>query len=86
MKAVLWADTLQAFIMIAGLIALLIRGCTKLGGIDEVFRRAEEHGRLQHWEYVVECVSNTVHCFHLFPIPYKSKVIRYCIQRDGHLL
>ncbi len=50
MKAVLWADTLQTCIMIAGLLALLIRGSAKLGGIEEVFRRADEHGRLQHWE------------------------------------
>ncbi len=50
MKAVLWADTLQAVIMVAGLIAMLIRGCAKLGGIEEVFRIAEEHGRLRHWK------------------------------------
>ncbi len=50
MKGVLWADTLQAAVMLAGLIAMLVLGCAKLGGIGEVFRRAEEHGRLQHWE------------------------------------
>ena len=50
MKAVLWADTVQAVIMMAGLIALLIRGCAKLGGIEEVFKRAGEHGRLHNWE------------------------------------
>lgn len=53
MKAVLWVDTLQAIVVLAGTLALLIRGSTKLGGIEEVFRRAGEHGRLQHWE----CVS-----------------------------
>ncbi len=50
MKAVLWVDTLQAVIMLAGLLAILIRGVAKLGGIEEVWRRAGEHGRLQHWE------------------------------------
>ena len=50
MKAVLWADTLQTAIMMAGLVALLIRGCERMGGIEEVWRRAEEHGRVHHWE------------------------------------
>ncbi len=50
MKGVLWADTLQAAVMIAGLIAMLVLGSAKVGGIEEVFRRAEGHGRLHHWE------------------------------------
>ncbi len=50
MKAVLWVDTLQAVIMLAGVISMLALGCAKLGGIEEVFRRADGHGRLQHWE------------------------------------
>ncbi len=50
MKAVLWADTIQAVIMLSGLLAILIRGYARVGGIDEAWMRAEEHGRLQHWE------------------------------------
>ncbi len=50
MKGVLWADTLQAAIMLAGLLATVVCGCAHLGGIEEVWRRAREHGRLQHWE------------------------------------
>ncbi len=50
MKAVLWADTLQTAVMMAGVVALLIRGCERMGGMEEVWRRAEEHGRVHHWE------------------------------------
>ncbi len=50
MKAVLWVDTLQAVIMLAGLLAILIRGSAKLGGLGKVWKRAGEYGRLQYWK------------------------------------
>ena len=46
MKAVLWADTAQILVMVAGLLAVIIRGCMTVGGVAEVWRIAEEGGRI----------------------------------------
>ncbi|ELU18422.1 hypothetical protein CAPTEDRAFT_136710, partial [Capitella teleta] len=46
MKAVLWADTLQFFLMIAGILAVLIQGIIVKGGIVNVWRIAEKGGRI----------------------------------------
>ena len=46
MKAVLWADTAQLLVMISGLLAVAIRGCMEVGGLTEVWRIAEEGGRI----------------------------------------
>ena len=35
MKAVLWADTVQMVIVYAGLLTVLIKGCSVLGGFDK---------------------------------------------------
>ncbi|XP_067662756.1 sodium-coupled monocarboxylate transporter 1-like [Haliotis asinina] len=41
LRAVLWTDTLQTFIVIGGLIALIVIGCQKLGGLAHVWEVAE---------------------------------------------
>ena len=46
MKAVLWADTLQCFIMLAGLLAVLIRATIDVGGIEQVWKIAKDGGRI----------------------------------------
>ena len=46
MKAVLWADTVQMFIIYAGMLALLIKGSTVLGGFDKAWIIAEEGKRI----------------------------------------
>ena len=46
MKAVLWADTVQMVIVYAGLIALIAVGANLLGGMGEVWRIADSHGRI----------------------------------------
>ncbi len=46
MKAVLWADTLQFVIMVAGLIGIIIQGTLRVGGIQKMWKIAEEGGRL----------------------------------------
>ena len=45
MKAVLWADTAQTVVMLAGLLAVLARGLFLVGGLDEMWRIAEEDSR-----------------------------------------
>ncbi|XP_055938541.1 putative sodium-dependent multivitamin transporter [Argiope bruennichi] len=46
MKAVLWTDVLQALLMYVGLIAILAKGSADVGGVQTVWSRAEEGGRL----------------------------------------
>ena len=46
MKAVLWADTIQCFIMVAGQLAILIRGMIDMGGIHKVWDIAQQGGRI----------------------------------------
>lgn len=51
MKAVLWADTMQFFIMVSGLAAILIQGTIKLGGISNVWRICEQGGRINFFQF-----------------------------------
>lgn len=51
MKAVLWADTIQFFIMVAGLLAIAIQGTVKLGGTANIWRICEEGGRINFNRY-----------------------------------
>ena len=53
MKAVLWVDTVQSLIMVAGLLSVMIGGIWKVGGIREVWRIADEGGRINVWKYVL---------------------------------
>ncbi|GFY57496.1 putative sodium-dependent multivitamin transporter [Trichonephila inaurata madagascariensis] len=46
MKAVLWADVFQAILMFAALFAIIIKGFLLLGGIGNIFKIANEGGRL----------------------------------------
>lgn len=50
MKAVVWTDSLQVIFMFAGMIALLIVGSNKVGGFGEVWRIANENGRIRFFE------------------------------------
>ncbi|KAL3876307.1 hypothetical protein ACJMK2_034170 [Sinanodonta woodiana] len=45
MKAVLWTDTFQIGLMIAGLIAVLVEGAKAVGGLPQAWSYAEESGR-----------------------------------------
>ena len=51
MKSVLWVDTLQALIIVAGLIALIIRGLILSGGMANVWKAAESGHRNNLWRY-----------------------------------
>jgi len=46
MRAVIWTDVFQFLIMFGGMIAILVKGLIVVGGIGNVFRLAEEEGRL----------------------------------------
>lgn len=51
MKAVLWADTLQMFIVYAGMLTVLIEGCIVLGGFDAAWNIADKGGRIVIFEF-----------------------------------
>ncbi|XP_041373436.1 sodium-coupled monocarboxylate transporter 1-like [Gigantopelta aegis] len=51
MKAVIWTDVFQTVIMLAGMLAVLIQACIKVGGISEVWRICEEGGRISFFDF-----------------------------------
>ena len=51
LRAVVWTDTFQTFIVIAGLIAITVRGSLDLGGLDKVWQIADQGGRIFFIEY-----------------------------------
>ena len=46
LKAVMWIDVIQMGIILAGLLALTIKGTVDAGGMAEVWRKASDGGRL----------------------------------------
>ena len=55
LRAVVWSDTFQTFVVMAGLIAVTVRGSIDLGGIDKVWEIADKGGRIFFLEYVCFC-------------------------------
>lgn len=47
LKAVIWTDVIQCFVMWGGFAAIIIEGCIHVGGIEEVLRIAYEGGRIE---------------------------------------
>ncbi|KAG8223061.1 hypothetical protein J437_LFUL002009 [Ladona fulva] len=47
LKAVVWTDTLQTFVMFIGIIAVLTIGTIRAGGVAEVWRRNYDTGRIE---------------------------------------
>ena len=46
MKAVLWTDCFQVGMMLAGLLAVLIRGSMAVGGFAAAWEKMEQSGRV----------------------------------------
>ncbi|XP_022673443.1 sodium-coupled monocarboxylate transporter 1-like isoform X1 [Varroa destructor] len=59
-KAVVWTDVMQMSIAVLGMVALSIVGIIKAGGLSEVFRIANEGGRLQFFNTQWDPSSGTV--------------------------
>ncbi|KAJ8021575.1 Sodium-coupled monocarboxylate transporter 1 [Holothuria leucospilota] len=51
LKAVLWTDVFQVCIMMSGLLAVIIEGSIKLGGLREAWNIAESRGRIDLWDF-----------------------------------
>lgn len=46
MKAVIWSDVFQALLMYICLFAVIIKGCLDLGGVQPIFKKAYDGGRI----------------------------------------
>ncbi|XP_064627909.1 sodium-coupled monocarboxylate transporter 1-like isoform X2 [Lineus longissimus] len=51
MKAVMWTDVFQMFVVYAGLLTVIIQGTIAVGGADKVWARAKEGSRLKILDY-----------------------------------
>ncbi|XP_043846077.1 sodium-coupled monocarboxylate transporter 1-like [Dromiciops gliroides] len=51
LKAVVWTDVFQAFIMVAGFASVIIQTARIQGGIKTVLKHAREGGRLRIWDF-----------------------------------
>ncbi|XP_037078337.1 sodium-coupled monocarboxylate transporter 1-like [Pollicipes pollicipes] len=45
-QAVIWADVMQALVMISGVLSIIIQGCINVGGFSQMLAVNREHGRL----------------------------------------
>ncbi|XP_059145999.1 sodium-dependent multivitamin transporter-like [Physella acuta] len=50
MKAVIWTDVFQSVIMLAGILAIVIQGTLKVGGMSRVWEINEEWGRIKFFK------------------------------------
>lgn len=50
MKAVVFTDVFQSILMYAAVLAIIISGTIFAGGFPEIFRAADEGGRLEIWK------------------------------------
>lgn len=51
MKAVMWTDAAQIVVMYASMLVIVIKGCLDLGGIEFLWRKNREGGRLNFFDF-----------------------------------
>ncbi|CAG0882592.1 unnamed protein product [Darwinula stevensoni] len=51
LKAVVWTDALQIFLMLAGVLAVIIYGVVDVGGFQQVWSIAEQYNRTEFFNY-----------------------------------
>ncbi|CAK8683332.1 unnamed protein product [Clavelina lepadiformis] len=54
MKAVVWTDTLQTFIMLAGCLAALIKTTVHVGGFGNIWAALDRGNRLNFWNFTTD--------------------------------
>ena len=47
MKAVVWTDIFQSFVMLAGLVVTVVAGIIRFGSLTEIVEVFQERGRLR---------------------------------------
>jgi len=60
MKAVMWTDVVQICFMVAGIVAVIIKGSVDHGGFTSIWSIMYDGDRIQFWEYVHPFVSFVV--------------------------
>jgi len=50
LKAVIWTDALQMIVMVLGFVVVLIQTSIEGGGIEVLWKRAEEGSRIEFWK------------------------------------
>ena len=55
LKGVIWVDAIQMLIIIAGVLAIIIKGTLDVGGIGKVMQIARDGNRLEFDVYVFLC-------------------------------
>ncbi|XP_037080770.1 sodium-coupled monocarboxylate transporter 1-like [Pollicipes pollicipes] len=53
LKAVIWTDVLQAIVMAAGMVAIIIQGAINVGGFTNIFYINAEHQRLTFFDFTL---------------------------------
>ncbi|XP_076801199.1 sodium-coupled monocarboxylate transporter 1-like [Clavelina lepadiformis] len=51
LKAVIWTDAIQAVVMLAGFLSIIIRGSVVMGGFENIWNKCLEGGRLELWKF-----------------------------------
>ncbi|KAI0210157.1 Sodium-coupled monocarboxylate transporter 1 [Lamellibrachia satsuma] len=51
MKAVIWADVFQAFVIICGMFAIVIQGVLNIGGLAKIWEISDKGGRLEMFNF-----------------------------------
>ncbi|XP_070178289.1 sodium-coupled monocarboxylate transporter 1-like isoform X2 [Littorina saxatilis] len=50
-KAVIWAEVFQGVVMLVGLLAIIIEGAIRVGGIDRVWQLNKYYGRIEFFDF-----------------------------------
>ncbi|KAJ8299392.1 hypothetical protein KUTeg_023452 [Tegillarca granosa] len=54
MKAVIWTDVFQTIVMLAGMLAVFIQGCIKVGGLSRMWELADMGGRIEFLNFDID--------------------------------
>lgn len=50
MKAVMWTDVVQIFLMFGGLIGIIVKGVIDNGGFDVIWKTMYDKDRIEFWK------------------------------------
>ena len=70
-KAVVWTDTIQMFLMYGSIITLLVKGVLDVGGLDIVWERNFNSSRVEFFKLVPPDI------FHLLPFKQIYLLLQY---------
>ena len=75
-----WADVLQACVMICGVTAIIVQGCINAGGFSEMLDLNRQHGRLTMFTSVVHLKNMYSWTTLLFSVQFVVSVLRKTVQ------